>query len=786
MEPQAAAILIELPDVGKALKHKRRKHKKHKDDDEEEDADKKGTWERLKMKLLQTLPQFRQVDLEDLQVKGFNYFLAISHLLLYIATLGYFVINGTFATYQNKFLSLTKSESSVCSSIPLSVTGSYSVDADGHWSSRSQYARNKSVYHLAMEGTTVTTEGFSKSVSMLSSRVLEAGNKAVGDPFGALIGWILFFTEDIETRITLKTTAELSNVFSKFGIWATYITLASQNGVCTPPPTQRLSSTYTYAPGGGYPPRITLNLPFDAKTITNPPAALSPCPDQININAPVQDTSYTGSFLYGTYSDSLPSLSSTGKPLTTTGVQLFFDVQQLAVSFAFNFGLVREEDMTTTGLPSPPTFWPSDVPRPFVKTYVSRKYPDNGKVFCYSSSGRPRVCAANGLTSNPNDLTTTSGLVYPVFFSVSSADPAAACSCPSGPLSDHSCYDSAGVVAALFFVGSGTSDAEGKGKYNFLDFAWKLQQKIQKIGASAVKQQLGNLVFTARAMRSGGSWDDAPMTEADFTAQMASLGSDIRFISFELDTVSNEGLIGAAFNDGGMSLEQLPNYYQYDWEKESQTLQTLPPGQVTTCNNTLYQPRTLQLMQQSPPVVVVQPYLSCHFTLSHSIVEAMGVAAGNAAIVSSVFLTVCLSIIIAYVNKMHKDWKIIPPAEKTKLATAAIEHDRLENKKMAARVEMLETQLAALLHERVPPPQQLHPIHMAPPPLPSPPPFTSPSPPSRTSFGLPPHAHEYQDNPMFRGSLSSRESLQGGRPLPPQPPVQPTPPHRLSRGPVVE
>ena len=95
--------------------------------------------------------------------------------------------------------------------------------------------------------------------------------------------------------------------------------------------------------------------------------------------------------------------------------------------------------------------------------------------------------------------------------------------------------------------------------YNFLDFAWKLQQKIQKIGASAVKQQLGNLVFTARAMRSGGSWDDAPMTEADFTAQMASLGSDIRFISFELDTVSYEGLIGAALNDGGMSLKQLPN-----------------------------------------------------------------------------------------------------------------------------------------------------------------------------------------------------------------------------------
>lgn len=190
-----AAVTIELPDVGKATKHKKRKHKKHKDDDAEEgEVEKKSMWDRLKMKLLETLPQFRQVDLEDLHIKGFNYFLAVSHLLLYLAMLGYFVIHGALASYQNKFLSLTESGSSVCSSIPLSVTGSYSVDIYGHWSTKSQYAKNSSVYQLTMEGTTVTNEGFSSSVKVLSSRVFEAGNMAVGDPFGSLIGWILFFT----------------------------------------------------------------------------------------------------------------------------------------------------------------------------------------------------------------------------------------------------------------------------------------------------------------------------------------------------------------------------------------------------------------------------------------------------------------------------------------------------------------------------------------------------------------------------------------------------------------
>lgn len=418
-----------------------------------------------------------------------------------------------------------------------------------------------------------------------------------------------------------------------------------------------------------------------------------------------------------------------------TGVQLFFDVQQLAVSWAFNFGLLREEDMTTTGPPTLTYPWPKDALSAQMKTYVSQKYPNAGNVFCYTSAGRPRVCAANGLTSNPNDLTTTSGLVFPVFFSASSTRPAAACTCPSGPLSDSGCYDSAGVVAALFFVGSGTSDPDGKGKYSFLDFAWNLQQKIQKFGASAVKQQLGNLVFSARAVKSKqGVWDGAkaPLTEAEFTAQMASLGSDIRFISFELDT-SSQGLIDAAFNDGRMSLKQLPNYFQYDFAKDGET-QTLPPGQVTTCNNTLYQDRVLKQMQQSPPVVVVEPYLSCHFTLSHSLVEAFGVAAGNAALASSMFLTVCLSIMIAYVNKVHKDWKIIPPSEKMKRAADAVEHGRIENEKMAARVEKLEAQLAALLHERGSPPP--HPPHPLPPiPLLPSPPFMSPSPASRSSFG---------------------------------------------------
>jgi hypothetical protein len=146
---------------------------------------------------------------------------------------------------------------------------------------------------------------------------------------------------------------------------------------------------------------------------------------------------------------------------------------------------------------------------------------------------------------------------------------------------------------------------------------------------------------------------------------------------------------------------------------------------------------------------VVEPYLSCHLTITQAFLTAAGVAAGNAALVSATFLTIFVTMAIFYINKVHKEYKILPPAEK-------IKRDREDKEKMAARIEKLEAELSSLLRLRdhglalaplpVPVPWPV-PAPVSLPPPPSPPP---PSPTTRTSFGV---ISDFHDNPMYRGSL---------------------------------
>ena len=131
----------------------------------------------------------------------------------------------------------------------------------------------------------------------------------------------------------------------------------------------------------------------------------------------------------------------------------------------------------------------------------------------------------------------------------------------------------------------------------------------------------------------------------------------------------------------------------------------LPPTARVMCQDTLYQAAALVAMAATPPVSVVQPYLSCSSTLRSAFVTAAGIAAGNASLLSTVFITLAVYLIVAHNNtrcgrKRKANWfKIIAPGRKAARVQAEDRRDKealaRENARLAGQVCALQQAVAA-------------------------------------------------------------------------------------------
>jgi hypothetical protein len=201
----------------------------------------------------------------------------------------------------------------------------------------------------------------------------------------------------------------------------------------------------------------------------------------------------------------------------------------------------------------------------------------------------------------------------------------------------------------------------------------------------------------------------------------------------------------------------------------------------------------LHQMALAPPVGVVQPYLSCHPTLSSAFVTAAGIAAANSALVSSIFLVLAVFLTVQYFNTFSTDSskKVVASADKALRAAETekrlladvnalkekmllanddqsllCKYDRLlaKNESMSAELEAIKAVLrqSGLLQQQLQQ-QPQHQRHQGP----SPPhtPLTSPSLSSDGVFG--------GENPLHRRGArasvvlsSARLSLTGAAPAP--------------------
>lgn len=171
-----------------------------------------------------------------------------------------------------------------------------------------------------------------------------------------------------------------------------------------------------------------------------------------------------------------------------------------------------------------------------------------------------------------------------------------------------------------------------------------------------------------------------------FSQDFSTLGRGMSLMSFDLRYDGTE----APINMQGIPIRMFSNLNITTADGDVEP--------VVMCSDTIFRSNILDKMSSAPPVSVVQPYLQCHPTLTSAFSTALGVAAANSALISSIVSALALYLALKYLNRKSKSKsgeryeKIISPAKK------------FEN--LIAKVELLSAELATLKDQQPPQPQQ--------------------------------------------------------------------------------
>jgi len=599
--------------------------------------------------LLETLPEKNR---DDLDVLGLAPYIALFNIFLWLSVFLGLLFTGIQTELSRKFLALTAPPASdaKCSTIPIAITGTFLCDTRGNWNTHTDWG-NTPVYSLQMTGTTVTRSQYEDMMISFTKDVVSLGARMQSmDLISAQIAWSLFQATDADTQTLFRTCARLDQLFSGL-VLVSLPALSSAAGVCQnnylSKPTLNdatllITVTFPQDPSAG---------PPTAKPTPRPPSAKSPspqptstrvvdqfvefCPDQLNVG--------NGTFmLYSNPSD----------------YWLELDVASSATAFALNFGLISTDILQPQGSRKI-ALGPLGVVE--LTGWTHPAYPNMIPIGCFQANDLQRVCLVR---FGDTDL-------YPVFTTSSySTSPSEPCRCPQdADSSDCNGQDRQGKFQlSLLFPSSGGPSKE----WDVLLAGAKLQQMMAADpvhGPDAVKALVAGLGYTAAyfaefqgagnmnytAWRNGGA--AVGKTKAtvppfsDFAADFGSLG-EVSLLSFEVTYNGNS----APFNQQGVSLNMLATTKKNVTQSDGST----SLDAMVACRDTVYQANVLNKLAQEPPVATVQPYLSCTPTPWSAAFTAIGVAAANAALVSSIALGALLFCVVQWIGLMHEERRLIP------------------------------------------------------------------------------------------------------------------------------
>lgn len=421
------------------------------------------------------------------------------------------------------------------------------------------------------------------------------------------------------------------------------------------------------------------------------------------------------------------------------------------MAFALNFGIVGIEALTCA--PALILFFDSEDTPVMSQSCRDESIPQMESVVCYTSPSKPRACLAQvGNTE-----------VFPVLATSSwGRETYRICSCPDDAR-DYSCNTANDLQLDLIFSKDNDNEATRK-------MAMNLQQMMVDDpvnGKTKVKQLVSELSRTAQYFSDWGgaqydSWKGGTLKDLkvdvlpykQYAAKFAGLGNKMSIISFRLYYYGSQ----AALNRQGVSVEELASH-------ENMTDPATPDQAklmaAVICMHDTVLSNALKIVSQTPPVNVIQPYLSCRPTLSSAFFTAAGIASANAGLLSYISLAVALFLIIQranYTGNVVKWGQLFSLALK---ATIAAEKDKQEKDELRRNYESLRCNYESVRSELAE--MRAFMLEAIPPGI-TPPPFLSaarhadhvPSP--GLSFSQ--HRRQAQfnvDNPMLRMSGSADE-----------------------------
>ena len=651
----------------------------------DDEGAKMSNLDRIKEKLLHALPESKSIDTGDLERLGWAHGLSIFYILLYAALLVYFVASGTVGEMAKKFLSLDAPSSDIatCESVPVAVTGTFYADRKGQWSNSKGYDKTSAVYRLDLTGTTARPEEYTKAMQQFAAQVQAVGARQAGyDIVSSLIAWGVFRTvPDIEVNMQFRPYSQIEKIFG--GLYSYKPIISSEEGLCDTfefaNPVYTSSDNIFSTP---IPPSTDSAAPTLKPTALRAP---SPRPTKAASTATTSDDDATG---YVSCFDQLGAL------MFGSGGAYSFDVDMRSVlmAFALNMGIIDVSALTVVYSQNRTIGSLRNVEW---MDYVSDTYPDMEEVSCYRLLGKPRACFAYGLS--------TSTHVYPVITTnrdsgrATDDRPNSLCSCPQDIL-EYACNLGDDMQLALVFSKKAMGSKESWA--DTLIMGWKLQQMIADDpihGPGKVKALVAGLAYTASFVRDKklmNSWKSGKTTDIDslpsyeaFAADFASLGNAMSIISYDLSILGEL----ATINSQGVTLKSFATS-KFNSSRFSLDGKRLAIAK-NTCQDTLFQPDALQAMAAAPPISLVQPYYSCQATARSALVTAAGIAAGNASLISAVFLTLTLFLLVQYTNTYRKTHKVVPPARKALLKE---QYDRAEMGALQAHIQLLQQENAVM------------------------------------------------------------------------------------------
>lgn len=565
----------------------------------------------------------------------------------------YFSFAGIEGAMSIKFISLSgNSTFQICQAIPTTVTGKFSADKSGRWSTLTNYSDNSAIYSVEFSATNATKEEYTAVMEGFASKFNSLGTRmSDADLAWIVMAWTTVSYKDQGTGIRLSTLASIETVFSN--TVPLYTNAYSYSGECVPQdsigaallyPTAQFSPDFTqikitYDMGSYYDlvgnafinsNAFGVNSDGDREFVDN----FTPCPAQFS----PQNT-----FAYDPYKYEASSYQD-------TTVEITFDLRSMLLAASINFGIVSLDDMMIvreeTKLRWVDLFQNTTMP-PF--SFYTDPSADLEKRLM-----EPIACVPSGSSFPPGNTTafpfclvfSRNNFYYPAVFSKRSYEITSStyCDCDGYPDYTASSKEFCNQMFIELLMVYDKKDVNAKIDNYFEDTSVNVTWHVWEMGAKfanymALNSLTGHLAIS-KELR--GILTDTGTLQSFMEIcpkNRTECGALLIFLEPIIDV--------APLTPLAMELSDLSHTYYRDstgYDRKKQV----------TCLNTIYDSLAFNNMSAIPPKPLLEPFYECSYTWNQAFITSIGNASASASLYTFFIMYVAITIVAVLAQNYTK------------------------------------------------------------------------------------------------------------------------------------